>query len=89
MGRLPIVLYLKIPKHGFGDPLYNPWKATPAVPRSALLKIFTLAPIAPSDRSPDDPLVARDDLRRLREQGRIRLEAILLEQRARPMPPQS
>lgn len=72
----------------FGDPLYNPWKAKPAVPRSALLKIFTLAPIAPSDRSPDDPLVARDELRRLREQGRIRLDAILLEQFARPMPPQ-
>lgn len=72
----------------FGDPLYNPWKAKPAVPRSALLKIFTLAPIAPSDRSFDDPLAAREDLHRLNEQARIRLDAILLEQLARPKPSQ-
>ncbi|BFU94249.1 MAG: conserved protein of unknown function [Nitrospira sp.] len=72
----------------FGDPLYNPWKAKPAVPRSALLKIFTLAPIAPSDRTLDDPLLARDELRRLHEQARIRLDAILLEQLARPKAPQ-
>lgn len=72
----------------FGDPLYNPWKAKPAVPRSALLRIFTLAPIAPSDRSFDDPLAARDELHRLNEQARTRLDAILLEQLARPKPSQ-
>ncbi len=72
----------------FGDPLYNPWKGKPAVPRSALLKVFTLAPIAPSDQSFDDPLAARDEFHRLREQARNRLDAILLEQLARPKLPQ-
>jgi len=72
----------------FGDPLYNPWKAKPAVPRSALLKIFTLAPIAPSDQSLDDPLASRDQLHRLHEQARIRLDAILLEQLSPPKPSQ-
>lgn len=60
----------------FGDPLYNPWKAKPAAQRSALT-MFTLAPIAPSDQSFDDPVLAREEFKRLREQSRTRLDMIL------------
>lgn len=63
----------------FGDPLYNPWKIKPAAKRSALT-MFPLAPIAPSDQNFDDPLLARDDLKRLREQSRTRLDTILRNQ---------
>jgi uncharacterized protein (TIGR03790 family) len=59
-----------------GDPLYNPWKTPPAAKRSSLT-MFPLAPIAPSDQSFDDPLVARDELRRLHERSRERLDTIL------------
>ena len=59
-----------------GDPLYNPWKARPAAKRSAL-SMFPLAPIAPSDQAFADPLLARDDVKRLQSQSRIRLDAIL------------
>jgi uncharacterized protein (TIGR03790 family) len=59
-----------------GDPLYNPWKTTPAAKRSSLT-MFPLAPIAPSDQSFDDPLLARDELRRLHERSRVRLDTIL------------
>lgn len=59
-----------------GDPLYNPWKARPAAKRSALT-MFPLAPIAPSDHAFADPLLARDDVKRLQSQSRIRLDAIL------------
>jgi uncharacterized protein (TIGR03790 family) len=62
-----------------GDPLYNPWKSTPAAKRSSLT-MFPLAPIAPSDRTFDDPLLAREEFRRLHEQSRVRLETILLSQ---------
>lgn len=60
----------------FGDPLYNPWKATPAAKRSALT-MFPLAPIAPSDQTFDDPLLARDEWRRHYERSRVRLDRIL------------
>ena len=60
----------------FGDPLYNPWKHKPAAPRSALA-MFTLAPIAPSDRTFDDPVAVREERKRLQEQGRRRLDQIL------------
>ncbi len=63
----------------FGDPLYNPWRAKPAAKRSTLT-MFPLAPIAPSDLTFDDPLLARDDLSRMREQSRTRLDAILRSQ---------
>jgi uncharacterized protein (TIGR03790 family) len=59
-----------------GDPLYNPWKATPAAKRSALT-MFPLAPIAPSDRTFDDPIVVREESVRMREQARIKLDTIL------------
>jgi uncharacterized protein (TIGR03790 family) len=62
-----------------GDPLYNPWKTTPAAKRSSLT-MFPLAPIAPSDRTIDDPLQAKEDMRRMREQSRTRLDAILRSQ---------
>ncbi len=67
----------------FGDPLYNPWKIKPAAKRSTLT-MFPLAPIAPSDQNFDDPLLARDELRRLREQSRTRLDTILRNQ-AQPL----
>lgn len=63
----------------FGDPLYNPWKARPAAKRSSLT-MFPLAPIAPSDRRFDDPLLARNEFRLLREQSRSRLDTILQNQ---------
>ena len=59
-----------------GDPLYTPWKTRPAAKRSAL-SMFPLAPIAPSDQAFADPLLARDDVKRLQSQSRIRLDAIL------------
>ncbi len=59
-----------------GDPLYNPWKSTPAAKRSSLT-MFPLAPIAPSDQSFEDPLLARDEFRRLHERSRMRLDTIL------------
>jgi len=59
-----------------GDPLYNPWKTRPAAKRSALT-MFPLAPIAPSDQAFADPLLARDDMKRLQSQSRIRLDTIL------------
>lgn len=62
-----------------GDPLYNPWKNRPAAKRSALT-MFPLAPIAPSDQAFADPLLARDDVKRLQSQSRIRLDAILQNQ---------
>lgn len=62
-----------------GDPLYNPWKTRPAAKRSAL-SMFPLAPIAPSDQAFADPLLARDDVKRLQSQSRIRLDAILQNQ---------
>ena len=62
-----------------GDPLYNPWKNRPAARRSALT-MFSLAPIAPSDQTFADPLLARDDVQRLQSQSRIRLDAILQNQ---------
>lgn len=62
-----------------GDPLYNPWKSKPAAKRSDLT-MFPLAPIAPSDQAFADPLLARDDIKRLQSQSRIRLDAILQNQ---------
>lgn len=62
-----------------GDPLYNPWKNKPAAKRSALT-MFSLAPIAPSDQAFADPLLVRDDVKRLQSQSRIRLDAILQNQ---------
>jgi hypothetical protein len=62
-----------------GDPLYNPWKSRPAAKRSALT-MFPLAPIAPSDQAFADPLLAKDDVKRLQSQSRIRLDAILQNQ---------
>jgi uncharacterized protein (TIGR03790 family) len=62
-----------------GDPLYNPWKNKPAAKRSALT-MFPLAPIAPSDQAFADPLLARDDIKRLQSQSRIRLDTILQNQ---------
>ncbi|RPH76833.1 MAG: TIGR03790 family protein, partial [Nitrospiraceae bacterium] len=59
-----------------GDPLYSPWKITPAAKRSSLT-MFSLAPIAPSDQSFEDPLLARDELRRLHERSRVRVDSIL------------
>ena len=59
-----------------GDPLYNPWRTTPAAKRSSLT-MFPLAPIAPSDQSFDDPLLARDDWRGLHERSRVRVDTIL------------
>jgi len=60
----------------FGDPLYNPWKIKPAAKRSTLT-MFPLAPVAPSDQNFDDPLLARDSLKRLQDQSRTRLDEIL------------
>ena len=62
-----------------GDPLYTPWKTRPAAKRSAL-SMFPLAPIAPSDQAFADPLLARDDVKRLQSQSRIRLDGILQNQ---------
>jgi hypothetical protein len=61
-----------------GDPLYNPWKTDRL--RSSALTMFPLAPIAPSDQAFADPLLARDDVKRLQSQSRIRLDAILQNQ---------
>ncbi len=62
-----------------GDPLYNPWKSRPAAKRSALT-MFPLAPMAPSDQAFADPLLARDEAKRLQSQSRVRLDAILQSQ---------
>ncbi len=62
-----------------GDPLYNPWKTTPAAKRSALT-MFPLAPIAPSDRTFDDPIASREESVRMHAQARIKLDAILRDQ---------
>ena len=62
-----------------GDPLYNPWKIKPAARRSALT-MFPLAPIAPSDQTFDDPIIAREELRRILERSRVRLDTILRNQ---------
>lgn len=66
-----------------GDPLYNPWKNRPAAKRSAL-SMFTLAPMAPSDQAFADPLLAKADTARIQAQSRIRLDAILRDQRRAP-----
>ena len=63
----------------FGDPLYNPWKSAPAAKRSTLT-MFPLAPIAPSDRTFDDPITAREESVRMHAQARIKLDTILREQ---------
>ncbi|SPP62977.1 TIGR03790 family protein [Nitrospira lenta] len=62
-----------------GDPLYNPWKNNAAAKRSALT-MFPLAPVAPSDQAFADPLLAKDDVKRVQSQSRIRLDAILRNQ---------
>jgi len=62
-----------------GDPLYNPGKNTPAAKRSALT-MFPLAPIAPSDRTFDDPMAAREESVRMHAQARIKLDTILRDQ---------
>jgi hypothetical protein len=62
-----------------GDPLYNPWKTTPAAKRSTLT-MFPLAPIAPSDRTFDDPIIIRGEWARIHEQSRTKLDAILRDQ---------
>jgi len=62
-----------------GDPLYNPWKNAPAAKRSALT-MFPLAPIAPSDRTFDDPIAAREESVRMHAQARIKLDTILRDQ---------
>ncbi|MBC7837244.1 MAG: TIGR03790 family protein [Nitrospiraceae bacterium] len=62
-----------------GDPLYNPWKSKPAAKRSSLT-MFPLAPIAPSDRTFDDPILIRGELGRMHEQSRIKLDTILRDQ---------
>jgi uncharacterized protein (TIGR03790 family) len=62
-----------------GDPLYNPWKATPAAKRS-VLTMFPLAPLAPSDRTFDDPIAAREESVRMHAQARIKLDTILRDQ---------
>lgn len=62
-----------------GDPLYNPWKITPAAKRSSLT-MFPLAPIAPSDQTFDDPVLIRKELGRTHEQSRARLDTILRNQ---------
>ena len=63
----------------FGDPLYNPWKVTPAAKRSTLT-MFPLAPIAPSDQTFDDPIAVRGESMRMYEQSRIKLDTILRDQ---------
>ena len=60
----------------FGDPLYNPWKTTPAAQRSTLA-MFPLAPMAPSDRTFDDPILIRGELGRIHKQSRAKLDTIL------------
>jgi uncharacterized protein (TIGR03790 family) len=62
-----------------GDPLYNPWKTTPAAKRSSLA-MFPIAPIAPSDRTFEDPILIREELGRIHEQSRAKLDAILRDQ---------
>lgn len=62
-----------------GDPLYNPWKATPAAKRSTLT-MFPLAPVAPSDRTFDDPILIRGESARIHERSRTRLDTILRDQ---------
>jgi len=62
-----------------GDPLYNPWRNSPAAKRSALT-MFSLAPIAPSDQTFVDPLFARDEAMRVQGQSRTRLDVILQNQ---------
>lgn len=59
-----------------GDPLYNPWKNKPAIKRSAL-RMFSLAPIAPSDQTFLDPLRTREARRQMFERSRARLDDIL------------
>jgi hypothetical protein len=60
----------------FGDPLYNPWKTKPAAKR-ATLAMFPLAPMAPSVRTFDDPILIRGELGRIHEQSRAKLDTIL------------
>lgn len=62
-----------------GDPLYNPWKITPAAKRSSLT-MFSLAPIPPSDQTFDDPVLIRKELGRMHEQSRAKLDTILRDQ---------
>src|SRR5262245_50374728 len=69
-----------------GDPLYNPWKATPAAKRSTLT-MFPLAPIAPSDRAFDDPILIRGEWARIHEQSPTRLDTILRDQLQPPLQP--
>ena len=61
------------------DPLYSPWKTTPAAKRSSLT-IFPLAPIPPSDQTFDDPVLIRKELGRMHEQSRDKLDRILRDQ---------
>lgn len=69
-----------------GDPLYNPWKTAPAAKRSTLT-MFPLAPIAPSDRAFDDPVIIRGESARIHEQSRTRLDTILRDQLQPPLQP--
>ena len=62
-----------------GDPLYSPWKTTPAAKRSSLT-MFPLAPIPPSDQTFDDPVLIRKELGRMHEQSRAKLDRILRDQ---------
>jgi uncharacterized protein (TIGR03790 family) len=62
-----------------GDPLYNPLKNNPAIKRSAL-SMFSLAPIAPSDRTVIDPIRAKEERRRGYERSWVRLDEILRQQ---------
>ena len=62
-----------------GDPLYNPWKTAPAAKRSTLT-MFPLAPVAPSDRTFDDPIIIREAWARIHAQSRTRLDTILRDQ---------
>ncbi|CUS32362.1 conserved hypothetical protein [Candidatus Nitrospira nitrosa] len=62
-----------------GDPLYNPWKQKPAVKRSAL-RMFPLAPMAPSDQTFADPFRAQEERRHLYARARARLDDILRRQ---------
>lgn len=62
-----------------GDPLYNPWKITPAAKRSSLT-MFPLTPIPPSDQTFDDPVLIRKELGGMHEQSRAKLDRILRNQ---------
>lgn len=62
-----------------GDPLYNPWRTQPAVKRSGL-RMFTLAPMAPSDQTFVDPFRAQEERRHFYVGARARLDNILRRQ---------